>query len=188
MNKISEEFNLLLHKKYDVSEIKNYISKYSSEWDLDTSRQKFDTHRETKSIFLYKSELAWDGKSPFISSEVLDDMQLKNLIDPIIFDFQKIHNGKVGQALLVKLPNGKSIPKHSDSGYYLMQGRRHHLPISSDGLTEFTVNGETVRMQEGECWEINNAKVHSVNNNGSQDRIHLIFDIVPNYVIEKSHK
>ena len=188
MNKVSETFNLLLHKKYDISQIKNYIIRYSSEWDADTSRQRFSTHKETKSIFLYKTDLGWDGQTPYQVSEVLDDTELKTLIDPIIFDFQKIHNGTVGQALLVKLPNGKSIPKHSDSGYYLLNSRRHHLPISSDGLTEFTVNGETVRMQEGECWEINNAKVHSVENNGSQDRVHLIFDIVPNYIIEKSNK
>jgi quercetin dioxygenase-like cupin family protein len=188
MDKASESFNFLLHKKYDISKIQKYILKYSSEWDIDTSRQQFPTHRETKSVFLYKTALSWDGQSPYKVNELFDSSELKGLVDPIIFDFQKIHNGVVGQALLVRLPSGKSIPEHSDSGYYLLNSRRHHLPIYSEGLTEFTVNGETVKMQEGECWEINNAKIHSVKNKGSQDRIHLIFDIVPNYVIEKSNK
>ncbi len=188
MNKISETFNLLLHKKYDISEIKNHILKYDSEWDLDVSRQKNVMHKETKSIFLYKADLDWDGNSSYQVSEILIDLELKALLSPIISDFEKIHNGKVGHALIVKLYPEKSVGKHQDIGYYLLNSRRHHLPIVSDGLTEFTVNKETVRMQEGECWEINNAKVHSAENKGSQERIHFIFDIVPNEIIEKSNK
>ena len=40
-------------------------------------------------------------------------------------------------------------------------------------------------MQEGQCWEINNAKNHSVENNGTTDRIHLLIDIMPNEFIKQ---
>jgi aspartyl/asparaginyl beta-hydroxylase (cupin superfamily) len=35
-------------------------------------------------------------------------------------------------------------------------------------------------MKEGECWEINNNKIHRVANNSEMDRIHLTIDIIPN--------
>ena len=43
----------------------------------------------------------------------------------------------------------------------------------------YTVNGETVNMKEGECWEINNQRPHSVLNDSDIDRVHLLVDIFP---------
>jgi hypothetical protein len=41
-------------------------------------------------------------------------------------------------------------------------------------------------MKEGEIWEINNnEKEHSVENNGNEDRIHLLIDFLP-ILINKS--
>ena len=38
-------------------------------------------------------------------------------------------------------------------------------------------------MKVGECWEINNSLLHSVENNGKTERIHLLVDILPNKFI-----
>ena len=39
------------------------------------------------------------------------------------------------------------------------------------------VGDEIIQMKQGEIWEIDNAnKVHSVNNDGNTDRIHLLID------------
>ena len=35
-------------------------------------------------------------------------------------------------------------------------------------------------MRVGEFWEINNGRKHSVDNRGSEDRVHLIIDWMPN--------
>ena len=43
-------------------------------------------------------------------------------------------------------------------------------------------------MKEGEIWEINNnEKEHSVENNGNEDRIHLLIDFLP-ILIDKPKK
>mgnify|MGYP000992128600 CR=1 FL=1 len=34
-------------------------------------------------------------------------------------------------------------------------------------------------MEEGKCYEINNLKLHSVDNNSEYDRVHLLIDIMP---------
>jgi hypothetical protein len=41
------------------------------------------------------------------------------------------------------------------------------------------VNKESENMAEGYIYEINNSKIHSVYNGGSENRIHLIIDILP---------
>ena len=52
--------------------------------------------------------------------------------------------------------------------------------IITNDLIDFYVNKERKVMKEGECWEINNKKIHAVENNSNEDRVHLLFDIIPN--------
>jgi hypothetical protein len=35
-------------------------------------------------------------------------------------------------------------------------------------------------MKLGECWEVNNAKIHGCYNLGKTDRVHLMVDIINN--------
>jgi hypothetical protein len=41
------------------------------------------------------------------------------------------------------------------------------------------IDGRPYQLQVGEAYEINNQKVHSVMNKGTQDRINFIFDYLP---------
>jgi hypothetical protein len=50
----------------------------------------------------------------------------------------------------------------------------------SFGGVFFGVGEDSVPMQEGECWEINNSRTHWVENNSPVDRVHLLVDIMPN--------
>ena len=43
----------------------------------------------------------------------------------------------------------------------------------------FMIDGRPYQLQVGEAYEINNQKVHSVMNKGTQDRINFIFDYLP---------
>jgi tetratricopeptide (TPR) repeat protein len=58
---------------------------------------------------------------------------------------------------------------------------RIHLPIVTNEDVVFHVGGEEINMHAGELWEINNGTVHGVENRGTEDRIHLIVDWMPNY-------
>ena len=48
---------------------------------------------------------------------------------------------------------------------------------------ETWVDGETINMETGEIWEINNVKRHAVDNNGTTPRINLVVDIMPIWAI-----
>jgi aspartyl/asparaginyl beta-hydroxylase (cupin superfamily) len=64
-----------------------------------------------------------------------------------------------------------------DSGYSLESCNRIHIPIITNNEVYFTVGGERKNLKDGEMWQINNNnKMHSVENNSNQDRIHLITD------------
>ena len=89
-----------------------------------------------------------------------------------------IGNGKIEVALLINLPKNKKILPHIDSGYeHFFKTKRIHIPIVTNDKCNFIVGGEIVQMKMGEIWEINNSnKIHSVNNGGDTDRVHLLID------------
>jgi hypothetical protein len=82
------------------------------------------------------------------------------------------------RATLVRLMAGCGINAHQDLNFSLTHSHRVHLPIVSNDRVRFSVGSETINMREGEIYEINNRRVHSVQNDGSADRIHLILDFV----------
>lgn len=180
MNKISQNFNFNRYSDYDVSLIKDHIDRFSDEWFIDTSRQNdYANHKDTTSYFIYKTDLNWNVKQDFITETKSNDQVLLDLVEPIIKDLEKLHNGVRGNVLLIKLKANHNIPKHADDGDYLVLSRRHHIPIVTSEDTWFGVGSEKVNMAVGECWEINNTRFHEVQNNSNIDRVHLLIDIMP---------
>lgn len=182
MRKTIEDFNFKKHSSYDVEDIKNYISNFSTEWLLDTSRQdNHYVHKDTTSYFVYSTNLQWKSGQDFNVQTKSNDPKLLELIEPIIKDLERIHDGVRGNVLLIKLKAKENIAVHHDSGDYLMLSRRNHIPIVTSDDVFFGVGEEKVNMQAGECWEINNSRLHYVDNNSDIDRVHLLIDIMPNY-------
>jgi hypothetical protein len=95
--------------------------------------------------------------------------------------------GKIMRAILVKLTSKKSIRPHVDTvGLSLVLCRRIHIPIQTNEECFFTVGDDKRNLKLGEIWEINNdKKLHSVDNLGDTDRIHLIVDWVEESLMEK---
>jgi hypothetical protein len=77
----------------------------------------------------------------------------------------------------LNLQAGAVIKPHRDLELAFENGEaRLHFPVFTNDAVEFFVEEELVRMREGECWYINANLMHSVTNNGSSDRIHLVID------------
>jgi aspartyl/asparaginyl beta-hydroxylase (cupin superfamily) len=170
-------FNFKYYGKYDVSILKSLIENNNLDWDDYVFRQ---THRkgqqETKTIPLIWSEdftefKTWENYNTF-KDEILKIESLFN---------ELIGNGKITTALLINLPKYKKILPHTDSGSeHFFKNNRLHIPIVTNDNCWFHVSDETKQMKKGEIWEINNSnKVHSVDNDGDSDRIHLLVDFLP---------
>lgn len=186
MDKSQEDFNFRHHCRYNVDEIKKHIFNFSNEWLIDTSRQdNYYMHNNTESYFIYKSSIKWNKNSSLPVEVKTNDIKLKELIEPIVKDLEVLHNGTRANVLFIKLKANSDVKGHRDSGEYLLTARRHHIPIVTSDNTLFSVGLEKINMKVGECWEINNARFHSVENGSNIDRVHLLIDIMPNKELGK---
>lgn len=168
------EYNFKYYGQLDISNIRNLIINTELNWDEYTYRQ---TDRygqsDTKTIPLLWSEdfvksTMWKSYEFFKVSLIQIENHLINLLG----------EGKIEVALLINLPKSKKILPHIDAGNeHFFKTKRIHIPITTNDMCNFIVGDETIQMKQGEIWEINNAyKLHSVNNDGDTDRIHLLID------------
>jgi aspartyl/asparaginyl beta-hydroxylase (cupin superfamily) len=178
-----------LHGKINVEPILKIISDNNLDWDEFTDRQN-----------RYGSEHVYTKTIPIIFDKSFNFNHLKiiptnhySLFENELLELENIiksntgENGKIMRALLVKLTSGKSIRPHVDTvGFSLVIGRRIHIPIQTNNNCFFTVGDDRRNLKLGELWEINNdKKMHSVENFGDTDRIHLIVDWIEESLFEK---
>lgn len=84
----------------------------------------------------------------------------------------------LGRAKIVALPPGMQVYAHIDRGEYYRVRNRYHLVLKSDG-SWMRAGDEEVSMKTGELWWFDNNAEHEAKNLGSQNRIHMIFDLLP---------
>lgn len=78
------------------------------------------------------------------------------------------------------LPGG-DIPSHRDMvGNVGLGGLRLHIPIITNSNVNFIVDNKRVIMNIGELWALDTSYKHSVTNFGSEQRIHLVMDVIVN--------
>ena len=76
------------------------------------------------------------------------------------------------------LPPGGHIKDHFDFHTSFQFGLlRLHIPIVTHPEVEFMIDGQRVSWKEGELWYGDFSKVHSVKNNSSVVRVHMVIDV-----------
>lgn len=84
--------------------------------------------------------------------------------------------GRPLNAQLALLGPGGSIPEHADYGPVLEITHRVHVPLETHPDVRFIVEGEAVKLEVGQAYELDNMRLHSVYNASPYRRIHLIVD------------
>ena len=150
-------------------------------WKEDNYRQEeFEVHHDTESIVLVFVDV---DKWPevVVSQEPgwprLSDVALPLMNDIILRLYPP--GGTVIRAMAAKLLAGKKITPHTDRHPSFHAGHRIHVPITTNPRVRFMIDGQPHQLKVGEAYELNNQKMHSVMNKGSEDRITFIFDYVP---------
>ncbi len=171
---------LLLHDGFDVASIREKIERIpEAKWHESGREQRYDVHRDTHTLLcIHSSGLKYTKPEIYELYYEFQD-QLRPLVNHIADYYQD--NGFLASLIFARLRAGRTIPRHADGGYSLMQAHRIHMPIVSNEQNIFFVNSEEKNMQVGEVWEINNALIHTVENRSDEDRIHLIIDWMPNH-------
>lgn len=135
---------------------------YSGNWNV---LSLYAPGGESSSI--YASPNSHNAVEP--TEVLLECSYFKEVLD--VFDFEKII------VRLMRLEAGAQIKPHRDSCLGYEDGEfRLHIPLVTNVDVEFIVSGERVIMEEGSCWYFNAKEMHSVANNGTEDRIHLVID------------
>jgi quercetin dioxygenase-like cupin family protein len=161
--------NFVCHGVLNVDSIEEKLGQL--DWNEYTFRQtRFNVHRETLTVPLLWNEVPGNEDVPHKWYQTF-----KSDLDAIE---SQLKNAHIHTALLIKLPAGKGIPTHVDSAPHFREYSRIHVPIVTNPQCIFTVGGESKHLERGHMWEIDNDnKRHSVVNNGTEDRVHLLIDV-----------
>lgn len=82
---------------------------------------------------------------------------------------------------LLNLAPGSAIHTHRDRHTDYASGfLRIHIPVITRPEVEFIVDGVHLPLQEGSCWYANFDLPHSVRNNSTVNRVHLVVDALRN--------
>lgn len=159
------------------------LSAHDDAWDQVTGRQdKIAVQREALAIplrGLRKSMICGRKRSDVHESRwtttsadfLIARAFLEEIADALACDLSR--------AKIVSLPAGKRVYPHIDRGeYYRLRGR-YHLVLKSAQGSWLKASDEEIRMQEGELWWFDNDQMHEAYNDGDEDRIHMIFDLLP---------
>lgn len=89
---------------------------------------------------------------------------------------------------LMRLEANRTIGEHKDAFSPGPEVARLHIPVITNPEVEFQVNRKPYRMHVGRLYCIDVSKLHAVFNKGTEDRIHLVFDLCINADIRKKLK
>ncbi len=76
----------------------------------------------------------------------------------------------------MRLQPGAVVPPHCDINYHWIYRTRVHIPVITHPDVHFICDGQQVHMAAGEAWIFDNWRQHTVQNNSSITRIHLVAD------------
>ena len=84
--------------------------------------------------------------------------------------------GEFPRVMLARMGPGGVIRPHWDNNPAAKWPHKIHIPLTTNDQVTFTIDGTGYHLAEGEAVEVNNMALHSVTNEGTSDRIHLIFE------------
>jgi hypothetical protein len=103
----------------------------------------------------------------------------KDLLEPVLAEATAAYgyrHGAFPRVMLARMAPGGVIHPHRDQNAAAKWPHKVHVPLQTNPDVTFYVDGIGYHLAEGEAAEVNNMGVHAVENRGSADRIHLIFE------------
>lgn len=150
-------------------------------WNANTLRTAFpgSPHAECDDIWLFFNDVSDE-------SAVKDDIAVQPYpawhdlpqARALIFDLMhRVGGVQLGRVLITRLPPGKRIPAHADSGAPAEYYTRFQIALQCNPGCLFRIGDEQVQFAMGDCWLIDNAEEHEVINNSDDDRLALVVDV-----------
>ena len=103
----------------------------------------------------------------------------KDLLEPVLSAATApygYHRSAFPRVMLARMAPGGVIHPHRDQNPAAKWPHKIHVPLLTNEDVTFYVDGNAYHFAEGEAVEVNNMGLHAVENRGTTDRIHLIFE------------
>ena len=103
----------------------------------------------------------------------------KPLLDPVLAAATADYGyarGEYPRVMLARMAPGGVIHPHRDENPAAKWPHKIHVPLLTNPDVTFFVEGQAYHFTEGEAVEVNNMGLHAVQNRGTSDRTHLIFE------------
>ena len=156
------------------------LAQDSAAWTEQAVRQQeYEVHQETESIVMMFCAESWPEGAIYRESGWARLADVARPIVDHVIDTWYEPGGVLLRAMAAKLKAGGRILPHRDKLSSFHIGHRIHIPITTSQAVRYTIAGKPYQFDVGNAYEINNQKLHSVMNMGSDDRISFIFDYVP---------
>ncbi len=172
-----------IHSGIDPKPYLDEIASVDGAWDASTGRQdKIAVQREALAIPLRgvrKSAIGERKNRDVHESRWTTGSASYPVACAFLSQFAQEQDSLLGRAKVVCLPAGRRVYPHVDRGEYYRVRNRYHFVLRSSMGSWLKAGDEEVRMGEGELWWFDNNQVHEAYNDGDQDRIHMIFDMLP---------
>lgn len=149
-----------------------------SEWDAENADKpnRFEALDSTRHIvFRFVANLR-DWRSDY---DRPNWAEWRALIEPVLTQAVAGYGyarGVFPRIMLARMPGGGTIKPHRDANPAAKWPHKIHVPLQTNDAVSFLIDGIDHFLPEGEAVEVNNMTVHAVENRGSSDRIHLIFE------------
>lgn len=182
----------LLTDRLDVSKALASVLGVPGLWHERTFRQRAQANSETECIFLryqtatqqelygYNTSNEWEAIARGLECVDLPEYFMLPAIREIVQQIQWLTcSDRLGRVILVKLPAGKRVYPHSDSGNYANYYQRICIPLLSEPGNVMREGDEVQYMKPGEAWFIDLDVEHEAENLSDQDRITLFVDVKP---------
>jgi hypothetical protein len=101
--------------------------------------------------------------------------ELKTILEPLVNDVMRWVGGtRLGGVLITRIPAGKQIYRHKDSGWHASYFSKYCVCIQANPAQVFAFEDSELRTETGECFWFDNSHEHWVTNPTDEDRISLI--------------
>ncbi len=175
-----QNFNFI--GKFDIETALKQVLENESLWNQDTIRTSYSlgTHQEVDDIILRFNKPSDKVQDYFDGLEMEWRSSTRDLYHSVHLTLSLLrlfNSNDLGRVVISRLRPGAQIGTHKDEGLYAKHYSRYHIVYQAGGV--FNSGFDTLRMKPGEVWSFNHHLEHSVFNDSSQDRIHLIVDLKP---------
>jgi hypothetical protein len=165
--------------KVDISALQAAVARLPEEmWDQENASKpnRFAALDATRHIvFRFVSSL-YDWRT-FYERPLWSEW--RDLLLPVLTDATKDYGyarGEFPRVMLARMAPGGIIHPHKDASPSAKWPHKIHVPLQTNEGVTFFVDDKPFHLAEGEAVEVNNMGKHAVENRGSTDRIHLIFE------------